>query len=85
MKLSLLVAPLLVLGLCAAVPSHVAEYPEKPITLMTAFNAGGGSDVSHRTIEKFAKGVISQPIVVTYKPGAGGEIGWTYLAGVAPD
>ena len=47
------------------------DYPTKPITLMTAFDAGGGSDVSHRLIEKFARGVISKPIVITYRPGAG--------------
>ena len=63
----------------------MAEYPAKPIMLMTAFNAGGGSDLSHRLIEKFAKGVIPQPIVVTYKAGAGGEIGWTWLVGAKAD
>ena len=63
----------------------MAEYPAKPIMLMTAFNAGGGSDLSHRLIEKFAKGVIPQPIVVTYKAGAGGEIGWTWLIGAKAD
>ena len=52
---------------------------------MTAFNAGGGSDVSHRLLEKFAKGVFDQPIVVTYKAGAGGEIGWTWLVGAKAD
>lgn len=67
-----------------AAPAQAA-YPEKPINLMTAFNAGGGSDVSHRLLEKYAKGVIDQPLVVTYKAGAGGEIGWTWLASVKPD
>ena len=70
---------LLALGLLA-VPVQAAEYPAKPITLMTAFNAGGGSDVSHRLLEKFAKGVFDQPIVVTYKAGAGGKSaghGWS--------
>lgn len=52
---------------------------------MTAFNAGGGSDVSHRLLEKYAKGVFAQPIVVTYKAGAGGEIGWTWLAAAKAD
>lgn len=77
---SLFLSSLLALGLLA-VPAQAAEYPAKPITLMTAFNAGGGSDVSHRLLEKFAKGVFDQPIVVTYKAGAGGEIGWTWLVG----
>ena len=75
-------ALLLALGICLGLTfPAMAEYPAKPIMLMTAFNAGGGSDLSHRLIEKFAKGVIPQPIVVTYKAGAGGEIGWTWLVG----
>ena len=81
---SLFLSSLLALGLLA-VPAQAAEYPAKPITLMTAFNAGGGSDVSHRLLEKFAKGVFDQPIVVTYKAGAGGEIGWTWLVGAKAD
>ena len=81
---SLFLSSILALGLLA-VPAQAAEYPVKPITLMTAFNAGGGSDVSHRILEKFAKGVFDQPIVVTYKAGAGGEIGWTWLVGAKAD
>ena len=81
---SLFLSSLLALGLLAA-PAQAAEYPAKPITLMTAFNAGGGSDVSHRLLEKFAKGVFDQPIIVTYKAGAGGEIGWTWLVGAKAD
>ncbi len=68
--------------------SSIAEaggYPERPITLMTAFNPGGGSDVSHRIIEKYAKDLIPQPFVIIYKPGAGGEFGWTELANAKPD
>ena len=79
-------ALLLALGICLGLTfPAMAEYPAKPIMLMTAFNAGGGSDLSHRLIEKFAKGVIPQPIVVTYKAGAGGEIGWTWLIGAKAD
>ena len=81
---SLFLSSLLALGLLA-VPAQAAEYPAKPITLMTAFYAGGGSDVGHRLLEKFAKGVFDQPIVVTYKAGAGGEIGWTWLIGAKAD
>ena len=77
---------LLALGMCLGLTLPAkAEYPEKPIMLTTAFNPGGASDLSHRLLEKFAKGIIPQPIVVTYKAGAGGEIGWTWLAGAKPD
>jgi tripartite-type tricarboxylate transporter receptor subunit TctC len=65
--------------------SGAAEYPSKPITLLTAFNPGGGSDVSHRIIEKYAQGLIPQPLAIIYKSGAGGEFGWTELANAKPD
>lgn len=84
-KLSWFIAPIMALSLCSAAPVQAADYPSRPITLMTAFNAGGGSDVSHRLIEKYARGVISKPVVVTYKPGAGGEVGWTWLVGARAD
>ncbi|MBW2145551.1 MAG: tripartite tricarboxylate transporter substrate binding protein [Deltaproteobacteria bacterium] len=65
--------------------AEAGDYPDRPITLMTAFNPGGGSDVSHRIIEKYAKDLIPQPFVIIYKPGAGGEFGWTELANAKPD
>ncbi len=85
MKIRALLAVSFVFLLCFTSISSAADYPAKPITLLTAFNPGGGSDVSHRTIEKFAKEYIPQPIVVTYKAGAGGEMGWTELAQGKPD
>lgn len=61
-----------------------SDYPDKPVTLLTVFDPGGGSDVSHRIIEKYAKQHMDQPFVITYKAGAGGEIGWTELALTKP-
>lgn len=80
---SLLLAATLSLGL--AVPVLSAEYPSKPVILVTVFDPGGGSDVSHRTIEKFAKQYMKQPFIITYKAGAGGEIGWTHLVNAKAD
>ena len=85
MKRCLAPALALLLGLGLAAPALAASYPAKPVTLLTVFDPGGGSDVSHRTIEKFAKDLMPQPFVITYKAGAGGEIGWTHLVGVKPD
>ncbi len=77
---------LLVCGLVGLASFAAAQdYPSKPITLLTAFNPGGGSDVSHRIIEKYAKDLIPQPLAIIYKPGAGGEFGWTELANAKPD
>lgn len=62
-----------------------SAYPSKPITMLTVFTPGGGSDTVHRLIEKYAKGIMPQPFVITYKTGAGGEFGWTELANAKPD
>lgn len=64
-----------------------AEYPERPIQMIVAYDAGGGTDVAARTlvpyIEKYLGGAAS--ISVLNKPGAGGEVGFTALANAEPD
>ncbi|MHA6345627.1 tripartite tricarboxylate transporter substrate binding protein [Roseivivax sp. CAU 1761] len=60
----------------------LAEYPERPITMIVAYSAGGGTDVAARTLvpylEKYLGNEVS--ISVSNKPGAGGEVGFTALA-----
>jgi putative tricarboxylic transport membrane protein len=45
------------------------------------FAPGGGSGITGETINKiFAdEKLLSQPLAISYKPGAGGMIGWAYL------
>ncbi len=79
---------LIVLMLCIAylpTQAQAADFPDKPVTILTVFDPGGGSDVVHRLIEKYAKGIMPQPFIITYKTGAGGEFGWTELVGAKPD
>ena len=45
---------ILALGLLA-VPAQAADYPTKPITLMTAFNAGGGCAVNGLRLPFFTR------------------------------
>lgn len=64
-----------------------AAWPEKPITIVVPFAAGGGNDVAARTlaplIEKYLGG--GAKVEVTNKVGAGGEIGFAAIADAAPD
>ncbi|HYF06539.1 MAG TPA: hypothetical protein VD970_02885, partial [Acetobacteraceae bacterium] len=53
--------------------------PERQITMIVAFAAGGGTDVAARTIARFMERDLGQPVVVLNRPGAGGEIGFTEL------
>lgn len=71
--------------MCAPLVGQAGEYPSKPVTFLTVFNAGGGSDMVHRLLEKYAKGIMPQPFAITYKTGAGGEFGWTELVSAKAD
>jgi len=74
-----------VLMLFACGIAHAAEYPNRPINLMVAFPAGGGTDVAARILASIAEKVIGQSIVVVNKGGAGGQVGWTDLSRQKPD
>ena len=60
-------------------------YPDRPVTMVVAFAAGGGTDLAARTLARFMSQQLGQPIVVVNRPGAGGEIGFAALARSAPD
>jgi len=61
------------------------EFPTRPVELMVAFPAGGGTDVGARIVAAIAEKQQGQPIVVVNKGGAGGQVGWTDLARRKPD
>jgi len=60
-------------------------YPNKPITLIVPFAAGGPTDVVARLIGELMSRTLGQQIVVEYVGGAGGTTGMTRLAKAAPD
>lgn len=64
-----------------------ASYPNKPITLIVAFAAGGGSDLVVRLLAPYIEKELGNNarIIVSNKPGAGGAIGFSELARSAPD
>jgi tripartite-type tricarboxylate transporter receptor subunit TctC len=62
-----------------------AVYPQRPVTLIVGFPAGGGSDALARLIARYIGEALGQKIIVQYKPGAGGNIGAEYVARATPD
>jgi len=50
-------------------------YPDKPITLIVPFAAGGPTDVLARVIGENLAKVLRQPVIVENTPGAGGTVG----------
>ena len=70
-----------------SIPAAVAQtYPDKPITMIVPWPAGGSTDVAMRAISEAAAKHLGQPIVVDNKPGASGTLGPAIMAANAkPD
>ncbi len=84
---ALLGAPLVLAAPVLPAPAVRAQgaFPDRPITMIVAFAAGGGTDTAARTIARFMERDLGQPVVVVNRPGAGGEIGFAELARARPD
>lgn len=66
-------------GQCAEV------FPNRPITLIINYGAGGQTDIAARLFAAAAEKKLGQPIVVVNKPGAGATLGVTEVARSKPD
>jgi tripartite-type tricarboxylate transporter receptor subunit TctC len=62
-----------------------AAYPSKPVRLIVGFPPGGGIDFTARNIQQGLEAGLGQPLVIDYKPGAGGVLAATELTRIAPD
>jgi len=62
-----------------------ADYPDRPISVMVSYGAGGATDFQARIVTMMAGGddFLTQPIVIINKPGAGGRVGWNWFASEA--
>jgi putative tricarboxylic transport membrane protein len=58
------------------------RFPTHPIELVVPFAPGGGSGITGEVMKKIISDehLSPQPVSITYKPGASGQVGWTYLA-----
>ncbi|MEN6567251.1 MAG: tripartite tricarboxylate transporter substrate binding protein, partial [Veillonellales bacterium] len=77
------------IGGCSSIQNKavntISKYPEKPITMIVPFSAGGGLDLTARALEKSATKYLGQPLAIINKPGAAGSIGYNEIAGANPD
>lgn len=72
------------LALCAA--AHAADpYPQKPVTLIVPWAAGGSTDILARVLSEHLTRSLGQPVIVDNKPGASGNIGSAMVARAKPD
>jgi tripartite-type tricarboxylate transporter receptor subunit TctC len=62
-----------------------STYPSRPIRMMVAIGAGGGTDVTARIVSQKLSEQMSVPVVVENRPGAGTVIGTELVTKAAPD
>jgi tripartite-type tricarboxylate transporter receptor subunit TctC len=67
-------------------PAPAVAFPERPVTLIVPWPAGGSTDIAMRTIAKVAAKHLGQPIVIENRSGASGTLGPSTMAAAAkPD
>lgn len=82
---ALLPAVLLALGTLGAGQAQAQAWPSKPIKLIVGFPPGGGIDIVARNLQPGLQQALGQPVVIEYKPGAGGLLAAGELTRAAPD
>lgn len=75
----------LIFGLIAGLLPAAAQYPERNITLIVPYGAGGGTDITARMLAKDLEAVLGKSVTVENRAGGGGWVGWGSLAQAVPD
>jgi tripartite-type tricarboxylate transporter receptor subunit TctC len=72
-------------AIMAALPARAEDYPNRPITIVSAQASGGASDTVVRSVQERLQAALGQPIVMENRPGASGNVGAAQVARAAPD
>jgi tripartite-type tricarboxylate transporter receptor subunit TctC len=83
--LGLLPAGLGAAALPAPAFAQAAPYPNRPIRVIVGFAAGGGTDLTTRTMLPKLQQAIGGSIVVENRPGAGGNLATEFAVRSPPD
>lgn len=85
LKLFIFIACLYSIPAFSQTLEDITSYPNKPITFIVPYGAGGGSDSRSRQIANALSIILKQPIIIENKAGAGGNIGTELIAKAKPD
>ncbi|MBT9514434.1 MAG: tripartite tricarboxylate transporter substrate binding protein, partial [Acidovorax sp.] len=84
-KLLLLVASACTLSVAASAQTAATPWPEKPVTIVVPFPAGGSTDMVARAMALHMGEKLGQSFVVDNRPGATGTLGAGAVKRAAPD
>lgn len=73
------------LAATGASPALAQSWPERSVTLVVGFAAGGSSDIAARVIAQQLAGKLGQPVTVDNRPGASGVVAYSYIATAKAD
>lgn len=85
MKKSLVLLYTLSLVLVFAGPALADTYPSRGITYQIPFGPGGQSDLEARRQQPRLEKALGVKVMIQYKPGGGGSVGWAYMIKQKPD
>jgi tripartite-type tricarboxylate transporter receptor subunit TctC len=80
--------PFLLAGALLALAGNAfsqGSFPNRPVTLVVGFAAGGATDTAARIIARKLSENIGQPVIIENKAGAGGNIAHQQVAAAPPD
>ena len=63
----------------------VDSYPDRPVSYIIPFGAGGESGIAARLQQSDFQKITGQDLVVTYRPGGGGAVVWDALNSMPAD
>jgi tripartite-type tricarboxylate transporter receptor subunit TctC len=69
----------------ALVAPAAAQYPNRPITLIVPWGAGGGTDATARILGSILEKDLKQPVNVVNRTGGSGVVGHSAIAEAPPD
>jgi tripartite-type tricarboxylate transporter receptor subunit TctC len=65
--------------------SRPDNWPQRPVTIVVPFQAGGSADLLARIVQQHMEIDFHTPFIVENRSGAGGSVGTAYVAKAAPD
>jgi tripartite-type tricarboxylate transporter receptor subunit TctC len=65
--------------------AQAAPYPTRPIRIVVGFAAGGGTDLTARTMQPKLQQALGTSIIIENRPGAGGNLATELVVRAAPD
>ena len=71
--------------IAATVAANAQQYPTRSIRVISPYPAGSASDTVTRVVLDQVSQMIGQPMVIETKPGAGGTVGFGFVARAEPD